>query len=65
MAVSSCAVFCDSWFMDSIEEHHDHATLLKQAQHRFEKVFHLSPVPTSLTVLADARILDVNEAFHS
>src|SRR5258706_12178203 len=36
-----------------------------EGQHRFEKVFHLSPVPTSLTVLADARILDVNEAFHT
>ena len=37
----------------------------EEGQQRFEKVFHLSPVPTSLTVLADARILDVNEAFHS
>ena len=52
--------------MDSIE-HHDRAALLRLArevQHRFEKVFHLSPVPTALTVLDDARILDVNRAFH-
>jgi len=32
---------------------------------RFCKIFHLSPIPTSLTVLEDARILDVNEAFHT
>ena len=32
---------------------------------RFCKIFHLSHVPTSLTVLDDARILDVNDAFHS
>jgi diguanylate cyclase (GGDEF)-like protein/PAS domain S-box-containing protein len=36
-----------------------------EEQQRFEKVFHLSPVPTCLTVLDDARILDVNEAFHT
>ena len=37
----------------------------EEGQQRFEKVFHLSPVPTSLTILSDARILDVNEAFHT
>jgi diguanylate cyclase (GGDEF)-like protein/PAS domain S-box-containing protein len=37
----------------------------EEGRQRFEKIFHLSPTPTCLTVLDDARILDVNEAFHS
>ena len=31
----------------------------------FNKVFHLSPAPTCLTVLEDARFIDVNQAFES
>jgi diguanylate cyclase (GGDEF)-like protein/PAS domain S-box-containing protein len=45
---------------------HREAEARAEAGHdRFRKVFHLSPVPTALTVLDDARILDVNEAFHT
>jgi diguanylate cyclase (GGDEF)-like protein/PAS domain S-box-containing protein len=32
---------------------------------RFQKIFHLTPIPTALTVLEDARILDVNEHFSA
>jgi len=36
----------------------------REGKEGFQKVFQLSPVPTALTVLDDARILDVNQAFQ-
>ena len=36
----------------------------KEGGERFQKAFQLSPVPTALTVLDDARILDANQAFQ-
>src|SRR5690349_7622703 len=36
----------------------------REGKEGFQKVFQLSPVPTALTVLDNARILDVNHAFQ-
>ena len=47
-----------------ITSRRDAEDCVREVKERFQKVFHLSPIPTALTVLDDARILDVNQAFQ-
>ena len=51
------------WVARDVTEKRRAEEAARQSEHRFEQVFHASPMPTTITTLADGKYVDVNDAW--